>query len=47
MKQMKQTFKHSVVIEKEKSWNHFPQLLQILEDIILETCEHALHITKD
>ena len=47
MKQMKQTFKHSVVIEKEKSWNHLPQLLQILEDIILETCEHALHITKD
>ena len=30
MKQMKQTLKHSVVIEKEKSWKHLPQLLQIL-----------------
>ena len=30
MKQIKQTFKHSVVIEKEKSWKHLPQLLQIL-----------------
>ena len=30
MKQMKQTFKHSVVIEKEKSWKHLPQPLQIL-----------------
>ena len=30
MKQMKQTFKHSVVIEEEKSWNHLPHLLQIL-----------------
>ena len=27
---MKQTFKHSVAIEKEKSWKHLPQLLQIL-----------------
>ena len=47
VKQMKQTFKHSVVIEKEKSWEHLLRLLQILQDIILETCEHALHITKD
>ena len=30
LKQMKQTLKHSVVIEKEKSWKHLPQLLQIL-----------------
>ena len=30
MKQMKQTVKHSVVIEKEKSWEHLLQLLQIL-----------------
>ena len=30
MKQMKQTDKHSVVIEKEKSWKHLLQLLQIL-----------------
>ena len=30
MKQMKQTVKHSVVIEKEKSWKHLLQLLQIL-----------------
>ena len=29
MKQMKQTFKYSVVIEKENSWKHFPQFLQI------------------
>ena len=27
MKQMKQTLKHSVVIEKKKSWKHLPQLL--------------------
>ena len=39
MKQMKQTVKHSVVIEKEKSWKHLLQLLQILSDIILQTCE--------
>ena len=30
MKQMKQTVNHSVVIEKEKSWKHLLQLLQIL-----------------
>ena len=30
MKQMKQTVKHSVVIENEKSWKHLFQLLQIL-----------------
>ena len=30
LKQMKQTVKHSVVIEKEKSWKHLPQLLQML-----------------
>ena len=29
-KQMKQTFKHFLVIEKEKSWKHLPQLRQIL-----------------
>ena len=27
---MKQTVKRSVVIEKEKSWKHLPQLLQML-----------------
>ena len=30
MKQMKQTLKNSVVIEKKKSWKHLPQLLQVL-----------------
>ena len=30
MKQMKQTFTHSVVIEKEKLWEHLSQPLQIL-----------------
>ena len=30
MKQMKQTAKHSVVIEQEKSWKHLLELLQIL-----------------
>ena len=32
MKQMKQTVKHFVVMEKEKSWKHLLQLLQILHD---------------
>ena len=39
MKQMKQTFKHSAGIEKEKSWKHLFQLLQSLVIHYLEICE--------
>ena len=33
---MKQTVKHSVWIEYEKSWKHLFHLLQVLQGIILE-----------
>ena len=33
---IKQTVKHSVLIECEKSWKHLPHLLQVLQGIILE-----------
>ena len=36
---MKQTVKHSVWIEYEKSWKHLFHLLQVLQAIILEICE--------
>ena len=33
---MKQTVKHSIWIEHEKSWEHLFHLLQVLQGIILE-----------
>ena len=36
---MKQTIKHSLWIECEKSWEYLFPLLQVLQGIILEICE--------